>query len=329
MNSEYNTLFLNHFHTPKSTQHLIKHTDATGEEIKNHQGNPLLILDKLENSQKAVITLTEHLSTNGEEYFQKLIEKAESKGGKGSIQNKHVKLELEGAKVKILNGVEASYKKESNHIIIAGLPIKREEQHYMLKNKQELQKSLEKAEYAHPAHPFFGKFGIKNKTLEEVCETINKSDTELFIPFTTAYGPRYDKKARGTKESNENIYSLKEKYSAKFIVEQDHHIHLPSGMNGAGLLKEKSMEEKFPLQEIKSSRVIKPRKIDKIRDLWRTGRTYADQLPKYLERKKIWKKIQTPYTKEKFQQYRNKYYKKELEKLKIKKLMKKTQALNH
>lgn len=323
-----NTLFFNHFHTPKSNEYVSTHGSANEWEGINHFGSPIKILESLEGGQNAIITVTDHFHTNGKEFYEKLLEEVEEKGGEGTVNEKNLILELEGSKLKILNGVEACYKAENNHVILGGLPIDDHEK-YMFQEKREFTEAVEKAEYAHPAHPFFGDFGIEDKILDEICEVINESSTKLFIPYTTAYGPKFDKKARGTEDSERDIYDLTKEYSAPFVVEHDHHIHLPSGMNGVGLLEDSPVEnEGVPLNEIEESQIIKPRRSDSLRDLWRIGRTYADLLPGYENRKWFWKIIKTPYSKKGYAAWRDKYYRKELEKLDAENLRERSQDLN-
>jgi len=324
-----NTLFFNHFHTPRSNKYVIQYSDKDenkGKKAINHFGSPIKILKGLKEGQNAVINVTEHFQSNPMQFFQGLIMAVEEEGGKGEIMERSVLLELEGSKLRIINGAEAVYRGESNHVILGGLPIK--EEVFKLESREELLTAVEKAEYAHPAHPFFGDFGIEEDILNEICETIKESDSQLFIPYTTAYGPRYDKRARGTEESDIDIYDIKEKHSALFIVEQDHHVHLPSGMNGVALLEDSAVDKEVPLEELKEAKIISARETDSLRDLWRTGRTYADQLPGYLDREWFWKIINTPYTMEKFQEYRDKYYSIELGNLDVEELRERCRDLN-
>jgi hypothetical protein len=327
MSSDRNTLFFNHFHSPRSNSYVMKYSDSKylGQKAINHFGSPIKILKGLQSRQKAVINLTEHFQTNPRKFFEGMVQAVEEIGGSGSIQNQSVLLELKGAEMKIINGVEATYRGEGNHVILGGVPIEKEV--YILENKQDLKNALEKAEYAHPAHPFFGDFGIEKEKLFEICRTIKESSAQLFIPYTTAYGHMYDEKTRGFEESEIDIEDLSEKFSAPYIVEQDHHVHLPSGMNGVALL-ENSATEEVPIQELKEARIIKPKKSDTLRDQWRIGRTYADQLPGYLDRTWFWKIINTPYSMDQFRKYRDKYYSLELGNLDFEELNRRSRNLN-
>lgn len=322
-----NTLFFNHFHTLRSNDYVSTHGSAEEWEGINHFGSPIKILEGLEAGQNTIITVTEHFHTNGEEFYRKLLEEVKEKGGEGHLNKRNLSLELEGSKLKIINGVEACYKHENNHVVLGGLSI---EDHgkYMFEEKENFAKAVEKADYAHPAHPFFGEFGIEDEILDEICEVIQESSAKLFIPYTTAYGPKFDKKARGTEDSDRDIYDLTVEYSVPFIVEHDHHIHLPSGMNGVGLLEDSSLDKEVPLQEIKDAQLIEPRKSDSLRDLWRIGRTYADLLPGYEDKKWFWNLISTPYTEEDYIEWRDKYYQKELDSLDFSKLRTRSRELN-
>jgi hypothetical protein len=325
--SDRNTLFFNHFHTSESNEYVNEYGGAEDWEGINHFGSPLKILESLEEEQNAVVTITEHFHTNGEEFYYELLENIKQKGGDGRINDRSINLELENSKMKILNGVEACYKGKDNHVILGGLPID-DNENYMFDDKKEFAEAVEKAEYAHPAHPFFGEFGIEEGILKEICDIVKDSSSKLFIPYTTAYGPKFDKKARGTEESEKDIYDLKQEYSTSLIVEHDHHIHLPSGMNGVGMLEDSSTRKEIPIEEIKDSKVIEPRKSDCLRDLWRIGRTYADLLPGYREKQWFWNIIDTPYNENEYKERRDKYYKKELNNLNFEKLKERSRELN-
>lgn len=322
-----NTLFFNHFHTPQSNEYVTRHGSAEEWEGVNHFGSPVKILEGLKPGQKAVITVTDHYQTAGKQYYRELIQEVEEKGGEGKLKEKSLDLELEDSRVKAINGVEACYREENNHIILGGLPVE-DESKYMFEEKEKFRKAVEKAEYAHPAHPFFGDFGIDEETLDEICRIIQNSGTKLFIPHTTAYGPKFDKKARGTEESERDIFDLREEFSAPFIVEQDHHIHIPSGMNGVGILEDSAPEKEVPVSEIEEMNVIEPRKSDSLRDLWRIGRTYADLLPGYSTRKWFWRIINTPYSRKDYRAWRNLYYRKELGDLNMEELRNRSRSLN-
>ena len=329
MRSSRKTLFFNHFHTPRSNSYVIQHSEKDenkGKKAINHFGSPVKILQGLREGQNAIITITEHFKSNPLQFFHGLVRAVEELGGEGKIEERSVLLELENSQMRVINGAEAIYKDESNHIILGGLPIN--EEIFKLEDRDELLEAANKARYAQPAHPFFGDFGIEEETLFEICETIRESSAQLFIPYTTGYGYMYDKKARGFEESEIDIEDLSEKFSAPYIVEQDHHVHLPSGMNGAALLKNSALEDEVPIQKLKEAKIIKPKKTDTLKDQWRIGRTYADQLPGYLDKKWFWKIINTPYTQKHFRKYRDKYYDLELGNLDFDKLEERSKKLN-
>lgn len=327
----WDTLFINHFHTEKSTEYVNNIIEEPEWKGANHLGDPLKILEKLDRGQKAVITLTEHYRTNGKEFFRKLGEEAEELGGSHELNEYSLILELEGAKVMIINGVEASYKRRDTHLIIAGLPIEDRDEYYNL-NDLELEEVLEKAAYAHPAHPFYGKYRMDKQEMDNVCKMIQESPAELFIPYTYAYNIKIDRKARGETGSKQDVQDLAEKHDAPLIVEHDHHIHLPSNLSGIGLLSNKAIKElevdRVPIEQIKKARIVEPTKLDTFKDLFRAGRTYADQLPNYMEWKNFWKRLSFPYETEELESWRDRYYSVELKELDIDELEERSRALN-
>jgi hypothetical protein len=326
-----NTLFINHFHTEKSTEYVREITEEPEWKGINHLGDPMKILKKLDEGQNAVIVLTEHYRTNGEKFFEKLGEDVEEIGGDYELNDRSLMMEHERSKVAIINGVEASYKRRDTHIVIAGLPIEDEEEYYNL-DIEELSRVLEDAAYAHPAHPFLGDFGMDMEELDEVCETIKDSPTKLFIPYTYAYPFNIDRNARGETDSEIDVRELAERYGAPLIVEHDHHVHLPSSLGGIGLLNDRAINEleegRVPVDEIKDMRIIQPTKLDTFRDLFRAGRTFADQLPNYIEWERFWKILTFPYGREDMEELRDKYYAAELNDLDMEELRARSRRLN-
>jgi hypothetical protein len=329
--TNWNTLFLNHFHTKESTGHVKELTDCPDWKAVNHLGSPVRILEKLQEGQNAVITLTEHYKTNGKDFFQKMGEKAENLGGGYKLNDHSLVIEQGGSKVAVINGVEASYRRRDSHVVIAGLPIQDNKTYYNL-DEEKLGEVLENAAYAHPAHPFLEEFGMSMKELEKVCRTIQDSSAKLFIPYTCAYPVNIDKNARGVSGSETDVHGLANKYNSCLIVEHDHHVHLPSNLGGIGLLKSSSIKHlengEIPLEEIKKMRIIEPSKTDTFRDLFRAGRTFADQLPNYKEWKSLWKRLTFPYGEDELKYWRDKYYSSELEDLNMDELRNKSRALN-
>ncbi|MFB6099867.1 MAG: hypothetical protein ABEK16_01210 [Candidatus Nanohalobium sp.] len=326
-----NTLFLHHFHTEKSTDYVNELTEEPEWKGINHLGDPVKILEKLGEGQKAVIVLTEHYRTNREGFFRELGEEAEELGGSYELNERSLVMEHEDSKVAIINGVEASYRRRDSHLVLVGLPLREEKEYYNIEG-EELSEVLEDAAFAHPAHPFLGEFGMDMEELEEVCETIKESSAELFIPYTYAYPVNIDRNARGETDSEINVQRLAEKYDAQMIVEHDHHVHLPSGLGGIGLLEDSAIEKlesgEIPLGEIKDMKVIEPTKLDTFQDLFRAGRTYADQLPNYMEWKGLWKRLTFPYGREELKELRDRYYSAELEDLDMDELRKRSRKLN-
>ena len=81
MTDSRNTLFINHFHTLRSNSYVTEHGSSEKWEGNNHFGSPLQILERLGEGQNAVITVTEHLHTNGPEFFEDLMARAPEKSG--------------------------------------------------------------------------------------------------------------------------------------------------------------------------------------------------------------------------------------------------------
>lgn len=327
----WNTLFLNHFHTEKSTQYVEEFTDDPEWKGINHLGDPTEILERLGDNQNAVIVLTEHYQTNGIEFFEDLGREAEEIGGAYKLNDKSLILKHEGSKVAIINGVEASYLRRDSHLVIAGLPLENEEEYFNL-DRESLEESLRHASFAHLAHPFLGDFGLDMNEIDMVCRTIKESPAKLFIPYTFAYPINIDRNARGEKESKTDIYDLMDKYDAPMIVEHDHHVHLPSNLGGVGLTKDSAVEKlergEIPLEEILDMRIIEPRRRDTFRNLFRAGRTFADQLPNYKRWKTLWKRLTFPYGREELESWRDKYYSTELEDINTEELQKRSRPLN-
>ncbi|MFB6158590.1 MAG: hypothetical protein ABEJ95_02905 [Candidatus Nanohalobium sp.] len=326
-----NTLFLHHFHTDKSTEYVKELTDEPEWKGINHLGDPLKILEKLDEDQKAVISLTEHYRTNGEDFFRELGEKAEKLGGSYRMRERSLIMEHEGSKIAIINGVEASYKQRDKHIVLSGLKLEEKENYYNI-DREKLSEALKETAYAHPAHPFLGEFRMSLDELDEVIRTIQRSSAKLFIPYTYAYNVRIDRQARGEKKNDLDVKELAKRYDAPIILEHDHHVHLPSGLGGIGLLKDSAIEAleegQIPVKEIEDMNVIEPRRRDTFRDLFRAGRTFADQLPNYIEWKSLWKKLTFPYGTKELESWRDKYYSSELENIDIENLKERSRKLN-
>ena len=330
MNS-YNVLFFNHFHTERSNNYTQKHQEDIVEwEGKNHYGSPIEILENLGKGEKAVMTITEHFETNGKEFYDQLAERVEQEGGKYEINEKCLILKKEGSEIYLINGVEASYKDGQNEIVIAGLKLEDNSTYYQL-TKKELREKLDKAAYAHPAHPYLGQYGMEKEILNEVCTEIQNSKSKLFIPQTKAYGPLINRLAKG-KLTKDKTTELANKYETEKIIELDHHIHLPKNLNGMPLIREKSTEkireEKIPVEEIKKAKKIKSKTTDKIIDTIRSKKSFAPQMLRIINSKKLWDKIGFPQNKKTKRQVRNKYYKKEIEQNKIQDLKQKTEKVN-
>jgi hypothetical protein len=325
-------LFFNHFHTERSTEYVDEERDVPEWDGSNHFGSPVKTLKYLDKGQKAVVTITEHFWTNGKDFFEELGGETEELGGSYEMNERCLILEEGGATLYIINGVEASYREEDNHLVLAGLPLSDRERYKDL-DREELREKLEEAGYAHPAHPFLENFGMEDEILDEVCETINYSPTELFIPFTTAYGSIIDGKARGEEESERDVKELAGEHGANLIVELDHHVHLPRNLNGVALLENSAAGKlengEIPLEEIRDSYVIDATHWDLFKDWFRAARTFADQLPNYMEWKSFWSLLTFPYGDEELLELRDYYYDAELSSLDIEKLRSRSRPLNN
>ncbi|MFB6158589.1 MAG: hypothetical protein ABEJ95_02900 [Candidatus Nanohalobium sp.] len=310
--NQCNTVFLNHFHTKESTYH-ERLRDFTAV---NHHGSPAKIAEELDEGQKAAIVVTEHFSTNGEDWYKELGRDIERDGGNYTLNENSLNLEQGGSEVTVWNGVEASYKDNQNHIIAAGLPINDEED-YLNLNSDDMEWLADRSDYIHPAHPYFMDFGMEEDIIEDVIDIGQDSEAQLFLPETHAYGV-LDSMATGEVGSDTSVYDLSREEDIPLIPEQDHHVHLPHNLSGVGLIPGGDSDE--ITDRVEEVQVIEPENsiqsiLEEAIDTKNAVRTFADMLPGYnQEDGGVWKHVpdlgpfSIPVTDEDFEDIRDSSY---------------------
>lgn len=282
--SHRNTLFFNHFHTEGSSKHEKRLRDFNAV---NHHSSPSEMLYNLQDGQNAVIVLTEHYATNGRDWYKDLGRSIEKEVGSWQLGDHSMVMEEDGSKVGLINGIETSYEEHLNHVVVGGLPIE-EQQDYVNLDREELSSLADTGAFIHPAHPYFGEFGIEEEKLDDIIEIGNESDAELFLPETFAYG-FFNRVARGEIGSDQAVYDLAEENDADLIVEHDVHTYIPKNLSGVGLLAEESIDQlekdEIPLENIKDMHVTESEGIqrywEELFDTKEAVRNYGDFLPGY------------------------------------------------
>lgn len=230
------TVLLHHTHRSYST---VAEREVRGFRAVNHHSDDVAIAEALGPELSAIITRTEHFQTDPT-YFEKLRDEVEARGGTFNEHTNHVTFQLPGnAPHAIVNGIEASVRRDTAHFTLVGLPLDAKEELYNLTLDELCEVSERVNGFTAAAHPFLPGFEIPRNIFEQFYETARDNpDIDSALNYTTGYWWPINKVAQGSWRMGPSVNEYAEMYDASLVPELDLHVTVPPRGQGIGLYRD-------------------------------------------------------------------------------------------
>ncbi|MFB6190990.1 MAG: hypothetical protein ABEJ64_01025 [Candidatus Nanohaloarchaea archaeon] len=302
-------LLAHHTHTPESNRTAREYA---GVDARNHAGSYLELVEALDPGFDIVFSRTEHHGkyscSDPRSYHSRLQQEAGEKGVELDYHDRHVTGELEGTRFAIIEGVEASYRDEDNHVTFVGVPVDEEVDLHEL-GEDEFYSEAEKASFVAPAHPFLGDLGFPREDLEELVDTAGNGhgEIELMLGYSTGYDRLTNARARGELMNGGKAVEEVAGEEVPVIPELDWHVCIPGELSGFGVLPDGSVDRLFegdiPVENFGRAEVIQNGK-NGISPLQMVT-TYPEELPLYDRFEPIYRSLdllglEVPYGQQEF-----------------------------
>ncbi len=272
-------LLLNHSHTDLS--------NTSEQEVRdfpaiNHQVNYGDIIEELGDSDSVAVAGTEHWRIND---YSGLEQYVESRGGEVDRYDTHIAGELDRTEFAAFYGVEGSLESYPQHFTASGVDLSEVEQDrdYINMDEDELYDLARESAWITPAHPFLPGFSLEDENVELVMDMDEDTEIDVMLPYTEGYNKVLNSLAQG-RHREQSVEDIAENRDLSMIPEADLHCYIPRGMAGFGItegLVDAARDGNVDVEAVKDSDVIPESAKDTPFNFYRSGQSFADQLPGY------------------------------------------------
>lgn len=272
-------LLLNHSHTDLSNE---AEQEVRDFPAINHQVNYGDLIEGLDGGDSVAVAGTEHWRIND---YSELERYVESRGGAVERYDTHIAGELDETEFAAFYGVEGSLETYPQHFTASGVDISEvdKDRDFVNMDEDELYDLARQSAWITPAHPYLPGFSLEDENMDLIMDMDEDPDIDVMLPYTEGYNKILNGLAQGRHREN-NVEEVADDRNLSVVPEADLHCYVPHGLAGFGLTEgvvEDAREGEISLDKIREADVITEKGTDIPFNLYRSGQSFADQLPGY------------------------------------------------